>query len=82
MAVEIHAERGGQQQVVADVKPVDLMIRVELDIRRHPFAMRSRERHEPREPPISSAVPGDPQITLRSRTARLSLRVDTLISIS
>jgi len=87
VAVPIDAERGDKHQVVADVQPVDLDDEeVQLEqIRCHPFGQPlGGQRDEPaRGRRLRGAVPGDDrQITLSgSRTARLSLRVDTLISI-
>lgn len=84
--VSVDPQRGDQHQVVADVQAVDLdHQKVELrQIRGHPrgHAFR-RQRHEPaRSGRLRGAITGDRrQITLGQRTARLSLRVDTLISI-
>jgi hypothetical protein len=86
MAVCINAEGGDQHEVIADVQPVDLDDQeVQFgQVGRHPLGQPfSRQCHEPaRGRRLRGAVPSnDRQIALGSRTARLSLRVDTLISI-
>ena len=86
VAVSINAEGSDQHQIVADVQPVDLDDQeVQLgQVRRHPrgqpFCHRATNRREAADFEVPS-----PAVTGRSpsgsRTARLSLRVDTLISI-
>src|SRR5947199_586035 len=86
MAVCINAEGGDQHEVIADVQPVDLDDQeVQFgQVRRHPLGQPFSDSATNRREAADFEVPS-PAMTGRSpsgsRTARLSLRVDTLISI-
>jgi hypothetical protein len=84
IAVPIDAKGGDQHQVLANVQAVELDDQqVELgQVRRHPRARRSADSATNRREAADFEVPS-PAIVGRSPsgTARLSLRVDTLINI-